>query len=196
MSMASRIVGTLLTVVVCAACSDATGPALCDPSGPGPSIEGARADSLPPAPTTHRTPDDEWAAIARNVPGGWGGFFLENGEPTIYLVDPGEQTAALAALYSLGVGAPYDIREATVWQGRWDFGQLYDWYRYINQVAVGWPDGLVLRDINEGQNRLVYGVLEDSLDSFTETIESVQLPCELVVIEVMGPIIAGVGMVP
>lgn len=190
MPMVNRIVSTLLTIVVGAACSDTTGPTLCDPDGPGPSIEGPRADSLPPAPTDYRTPDDEWAVIARDVPGGWGGFFFENSWPTIYLVDPSQRTAAVDALYSLGVGAPFaDIRKADVWQGRWDFGQLYDWYRYINEVAVGWPYGLVSRDINEVRNRLVYGVLEDSLDSFTETIESVQLPCELVVIEVMGPII-------
>ncbi len=189
MSMASRIVGTLLTIVVGAACSDTTGPALCDPDGPGPSIAGARADSLPPVPTTHGTIDDQWAAIARDVPGGWGGLFFD-AWPTIYLVDPSQRTAALDALYALGVGAPYaDIRSAYVRQGRWDFGQLYDWYRYINEVAVGWYYGVASRDIDEVRNRLVYGVLEDSLDSFTETIESLQLPCELVVIKVGSGIV-------
>ena len=185
MSMASRIVGTLLTIVVGAACSDTTGPGLCDPDGPGPSIEGSRAASLPPVPTTHRTIDDRWAAIARDVPGGWGGLFFEGALPIVYLVDPSQRTAALDALYSLGVGAPYaDIRRADVWQGRWDFGQLYDWYRYLNEVAVVWRYGVASSDIDEFQNRLVYGVLEDSLDSFTKTIESLQLPCELVVIKV------------
>ena len=97
----------------------------------------------------------------------------------------------MAALYSLGVGTPYDVREADVWQGRWDFGQLYDWYRYINDVAVGWPDGLVSRDIDEYQNRLRYGVRDDqALNSLTELFKSAGLPCELALIEVTGPIIA------
>lgn len=183
------VCGTALTMAVAAGCSDTTGPLACDPEAPGPSISGARRDSLPPLPDPPLTIDDEWAAIARQVPGGWGGFFLENGQPTVYLVDPSERSAALAALYARGVGQPFDIRDATVWKGRWDFAQLYDWDRYI-WVAVGWPDGLVTRDIDEYRNRLVYGVRDTlALDSITATFESADLPCELLLIEVTGDIV-------
>jgi hypothetical protein len=141
-------------------------------------------------PTEHKTVDDIWAEIARDVPGGWGGFFLENGAPTIYLVDPSMRSAAVEALYSRGVGELFDIREATVWKGRWDFGQLYDWYRYI-WVAVGWPDVLVSSDIDEYQNRLSYGVRSaPAVDSLAAILEAADLPCELFVIEVTGEIVA------
>lgn len=174
-------------------CSDATSPTGCDPAAPGPSLEPAKRDSLPPPPTDFRTLDDEWAEIARQVPGRWGGVVLDGGILTIYLVDPSKRAQAVAALFALGVGAPYDIRQARVKQGRWDFAQLYDWYRYIN-VRVGWPEGLVLTDIDEGRNRVVYGVQDDNAKARLEAVvEPLGLPCELVVVEVTGPVVQLAG---
>lgn len=120
------------------ACSEAAGPGDCDPTAPGPSIAQARLDSVPPRPTEPRTVDDEWAAIARQVPGGWGGLFLENQIPTIYLVDPSKREEAIEVLIALGIGGGelFDLREARVRQGRWDFAQLYDWRWYAPPVAV------------------------------------------------------------
>ena len=175
-------------LAMCSACSDTTGPLLCDPTGPGPSIEGARRDSLPPEPTQFRDVNDEWASIARQVPGGWGGFFLVDGQPTVYLVEPGRRDEALAALHLLWDWTPYDIRQSDVWQGRWDFAQLYDWRRYID-VAVGWPEGLTSSDLDEFRNRIAYGVRDEGIAaSFGALLDSANLPCELVLIEVGGPI--------
>lgn len=181
MSSVRCVFGTLLATVVAAACSDTTAPGTCDPTAPGPSIESARKDSIPPPWSDHKTIDDQMAEVARDIPGGWGGFFLENGEPTIYLVQPAQRNAAVAVLYDRGVGEPYDIRQAKVWKGRWDFGQLYDWYRYINWVAVGWPDSLYWRDLDEYRNRLAYGARSaEGADSLVAVFEAVDLPCELV----------------
>jgi hypothetical protein len=95
---------------------------------------------------------------------------------------------ALAALYDLGVGDPYDIRQADVWRGRWDFAQLYDWRGYISLV-LGWPDGLVIEDIDEFRNRLAYGVRDSAAaESVQASLEAIELPCELVIVEVTGPI--------
>jgi hypothetical protein len=63
----------------------------CAPDAPAPSLDPALRDALPPSSATG---DADWADIARRVPGGWGGFFYEDGTPTIYLVDPSLRDAA------------------------------------------------------------------------------------------------------
>jgi hypothetical protein len=42
------------------------------------------------------TIDDQWAAIARQVPGGWGGVWLVDAQPTIFLVHPDRRDEAVA----------------------------------------------------------------------------------------------------
>lgn len=167
-----------VAVVGLAACSDPTGAAC----GPARSLDPA----LRIAPVTggFRTIDDEAADIARQVPGGWGGLFLQNGTPVIYLVQPERRDEAVAALHALGVGGPtIDVRQAQVLQGRWDFAQLYDWYRWINGT-MPYPPGLVYTDIDEVTNRLGYGVLASGRDSLVALLATLDLPCDLVTIEV------------
>ena len=87
-------------------------------------------------------------------------------------------------------GSGFTTREPAIRQGRWDFAQLYDWRTYI-QVAVGWPDGLVSIDIDESRNRLSYGVRDhQAAESLAAAFEAANLPCELTIIEVTGPVIA------
>ncbi len=165
------------------ACSRATEPSSC---GDARSLDPAL--TIPPDTSAVRTIDDRWAAIARQVPGGWGGFLLDSkGRPTVYLVHPEMRQEALAALYAEEVGLPlYDVRTAQVWQGRWDFAQLYDWYRYIN-ARIGTPDGLYSRDIDEGRNRLTYGVDSTAKAGLQSLLETLGLPCDLVNISVESP---------
>lgn len=141
--------------------------------------------------------DDQWAAIARWVPGGWGGFFLDSGgHPTVYLVHPEQRQNALADLYALGIGKPvYDVRTAQVRQGRWDFAQLYDWYRYINdrwsayviRRAVPLNGGVYSTDIDEVRNRLAYGVDTTAKADLGAFVSSLDLPCDLVTVFVTSP---------
>ena len=142
-----------------------------------------RLDSVPPQPTELVTVDDRWAAIAREVPGGWGGFFLDGGVPTIYLVEPDLRTEAIDALIAFGIGQEFDMANARVWRGRWDFAQLYDWRWYIN-ARVGGSAGLVSIDIDEFRNRVVYGVLEAEMEAFNVLMESLAVACELVIVEI------------
>ena len=181
-------VAALLTVP---ACRDATAPASCG--------EARSLDSLLRiAPDTGTgTIDDQSAAIARWVPGGWGGFWLDSaGHPTVYLVHPEQRQDALADLYALGIGKPlYDVRTAQVRQGRWNFAQLYDWYRYIN---ARWTDhvlgralplngGVYSTDIDEVRNRLAYGVDTTAKADFGTFLSSLGLPCDLVTVFVTSP---------
>ena len=173
------------------ACRDATAPASC---GQARSLDSL----LRIAPDTGvGTIDDQWAAIARWVPGGWGGFFLDStGHPTVYLVHPERQQDALADLYALGIGKPfYDVRTAQVRQGRWDFAQLYDWYRYINarwsehviSHALALNGGVYFTDIDEVRNRLAYGVDTTAKVDLEAVLATLQPPCALVTVFVATP---------
>ena len=93
--------------------------------------------------------------------------------------------AAVAALSAQMPG--FDFASADVWKGRWDFAQLYDWYRYI-RVAIGSPEGIVFSDIDEYENRLTYGVLAEAMDSVRAVFDAAALPCELVRFEESAPI--------
>lgn len=160
------------------ACSHATEPSSC---GDARSLD---SSLRVPSDTGVGNIDDQWAAIARWVPGGWGGFLVDSGRPTVYLVHSEERQQALADLYALGIGLPlYDIRTAQVWPGRWDFAQLYDWYRYI-KLSIGWPDGLYSTDINEGSNRLVFGVDTAAKAKVESLLATLDLPCDLVKVSV------------
>ena len=128
------------------------------------------------------TVDDRWAAIARRVPGGWGGFFYESGRPTIYLVDPTQRDAAYAALQAEGIPA----MSAHVKTGHWDFAQMYDWYRYLSPHI--WSiEGVHQSDIQESANRLEYTVLDQATrDEVDRVLTELMIPCFLVATRV-GP---------
>lgn len=170
-----------------AGCSESTTELQsCDSDLPGPSLSGDKLDLLPAEPTGFLTGDDKQAQIAREVPGGWGGMFFAEGRPTIYLVNPDARDAAVAVLQEKIPS--FSFATADIWQARWDFAQLYDWYRYIG-ATIGRPDGVLTSDIDEKQNRLVYGIRADALDSVRVLFELADLPCELVVFEEATPII-------
>lgn len=164
------------------ACGHATEPTSC---GKARSLDTALR--VPPDSSAYPTMDDQWAATARWVPGGWGGFFLDGGRPTVYLVHPEQRQEALAALYAVGLGGPlYDVRTAQVREGRWDFAQLYDWYRYI-KLRIGWSDGLYSTDIDEVRNRLSFGVDTTAKADLESLLGTLDLPCDLLTVTVTSP---------
>ena len=131
------------------------------------------------------TIDDKNADIARDIPGGWGGSgFLENNVMNMYLVNPSQKDAALAALAARGViGAGADVR---IRQGRWSFAELYDWYRYLNSYV--WTSARVSSsDIQEARNRIQYSVIDESERTKLEkALSDLDIPCWLVAIEIRG----------
>lgn len=132
---------------------------------------------------------DQWAEraeLARKVPGGWGGLTRGRDGLGIYLVDTTKRVAAIKALNEQGF--PYAMNIVDVKAGRWDYIQMYDWFRYINthlhDVRVaGWS-------LDEGRNRLWYAVEDkDSALKLEQQLVSLNAPCWLVFIEVTGPFI-------
>ena len=135
----------------------------------------------------------ERAAIAPSIPGGWGGLELrEPGRPFgIYLLDTTQRRAALAALTAAGV--EYISPDTKAVQGRWTYGQIYDWFRYIHthlkHVAVNmWA-------LDEWHNRIYYGTVDEAAAlELDRQLTALNVPCFLVVREVIGEIrVAGQG---
>jgi len=191
----------ILGIAIAQGCSGPTGPGTdqqpeprwaslgraCSADAPAPSLSVAARDSLPPAPSAEWDLNARWAALAADVPGGWGGFFLEKGAPTIYLVDPAEKDAAVPVLAAAGFPVTSSVR---VKKGRWDFAQLYDWYRYLAPHIWG-GDGLSFSDIQEARNRLEYGVIDEaSRRRLEQTLAALDVPCFLIAIEIRSRAVA------
>lgn len=183
----------LLAALFALACSSATtdppaiqSSASCPLLGPGPSLDPSLVNN-----PMSGTSDAQWAFYARGVPGGWGGIYITGaspgnpGRPVILLVDTCKHALAAAALYVYGVGKPYDVRQSDAVPARWDFGQLYDWYNWINsQITVA---GLTSTDIDEFHNRLAYGVSADSFKTKLQMqFDAMHLPTGLAVIAIEG----------
>jgi hypothetical protein len=162
----------------------------CTPDSPATELPAASRDStghpfgMPGKP-------DVWltrATIAAGIPGGWGGLTAREKNPgfAIYLRDTAQRSAALAALAAAGV--PYISATTEAKQGRWTYVQLYDWFRYIHshlrRVAVNsWA-------LDEWHNRILYGVEDEPAAlELDRQLAALNVPCFLVVREVLGPII-------
>jgi len=154
---------------------------VCTPASPATSLSAARVESLPPRPS-YRHPDNEFEDAARVVPGGFGGVLVQDGWPAFYLVDTTQHAAAQAAL-----ATQFPILyspSSRVLQGRWDFAQLHDWFRYL-QMRLG-PLGLIgLSDVDEAKNRIHFGVVnEQARPKIEAALASLDVPCYLVAVDI------------
>src|SRR2546427_101864 len=73
----------------------------CPADAPAVSVPAAARDSLPKG-VFWSAMKEQWAEVAREVPGGFGGVLNEGG-PVIYLVDTTRRADAIAALVARGV---------------------------------------------------------------------------------------------
>jgi hypothetical protein len=213
---ARAAVGLALTVVHgCSSPATGPAPASTNPTGVAPVADDARsavrvracegpATSLPSAlaaglrpppaagaPGVHLTIDDELAALARRAPGGFAGVFYDaqdRGQPVLLLTDPARASEAKAALAS---GVPhFPVAAAEVRGARWDFAQLYDWYRYLREQGI-WNagTGLTATDIDERANRLYLGTADQAArDRMVDQLGALGLPCDLVLVGISPPV--------
>jgi hypothetical protein len=152
----------------------------CPANTAAPSLSAAARDSLP---SPGWDLNAQWAAIALRAPGGWGGYFIDDGVPTIYLLDPSQAQSAAAFLRTEGIPVPSSVAAR---QGRWGFAQLFDWYRYLNRY-IWTVEGVSSSDIQEARNRLEYGVIDEPTRVRVEQVLSVlDIPCFLVALEIRG----------
>lgn len=148
-----------------------------------------------------RTRDDHTASLARQVPGGYGGLYWEYDPPLtpggprpetrrliVSLVDTTRREAALRALAS--ERPDLDLLRATIKPARWSFAELYDWYGWLLPRAV--REGVVTTDIDEVENRIVFGVEHAEGRRLLERqLAGLGLPCFLIGIRVPGRRIPG-----
>src|SRR5262249_52854169 len=114
-----------------------------------------------------------------------GGFSLDHGAPTILLVDTTRRAEAIAAINQHGVVGQMLGSNVRVRKARWDFTQLYDWYRFLTP-RIATP-GVVSEGIDEAENRLLYGVVTiPDVQELERRLRSLDAPCFLVAIQV-GP---------
>ena len=192
-----RATAWVATIAILAACSETTQPdpvapspsltRIADCTGPARSLDPALAASLPPL-TGVWTPDEGWAALARKVPGGFAGILYVDNKPVLLLTDPSQAAAAKEALAR---EIPwFDIPGAQVRKARWDFAQLYDWYAYLMIYGHVWQTpGMTMGDKDEAINRIRYGVLDNaSRADLVSRLAGLNLPCDLIAIEITGPI--------
>jgi hypothetical protein len=160
----------------------------CTQESPATELPAAARDSLgAPFGSGRHDPWAERAALSRTIPGGWGG--LESRQPGrpfgIYLLDTTQRSAALSAL--LAAGVKYISRDTKAVQGRWTYGQIYDWFRYIQSnlrhVAVNsWA-------LDEWRNRIYYGTVDEAAAlELDRQLTALNVPCFLVAREVVGEI--------
>jgi len=154
----------------------------CPADAPATSLPADLKATLPVS--TFKTIDDRAAELAKEIPGGWGGYaYIEHDHFNMFLIDPSQKKAALSALASRGV-PPDDYIE--VHQGRWDFAQLYDWYRYLGPRVL---PGIKVSssDIQEARNRIEYSVInEEERAKLEQALSDLDIPCWLVAIKIQG----------
>jgi hypothetical protein len=160
----------------------------CTPGSPAYELPAAARDSLgAPFGSGTQDPWAERAAIARTIPGGWGG--LESRESGhrfgIYLQDTTQRSAAISALQKAGV--QFISADRKVVQGRWTYGQLYDWFRYIHSHLRRVPVNSWALD--EWRNRIYYGTVDEAAGlELDRQLTALNVPCFLVAREVVGEI--------
>lgn len=114
-------------------------------------------------------------------------MMYRDGQPVLLLARPDESEAAKARLASLLPDFP--ISRSSVQPARWDFAQLVDWYRYLLQRTPLGSLNVTHGDKSESDNRIRYGVADSSsLRRASALLDSLQIPCDLVLLEIAAPI--------
>lgn len=193
----------LVTLVLAAACSEPTRPPVepientarellrfpdCD--GPATSVDAAFDVTLPLE--TYLRNHELFAALAKEVPGGFAGVFQDKSQPVLLLTDPSRQTEAKAAL------APYlanlygfDMATVEVRAARWNFAQLVNWHTYLfRHTPVAATQGLTHRDTDVTLNRILLGVKDIAArDKLRAVLAGVDLPCDLILLEIRDEVV-------
>jgi hypothetical protein len=152
--------------------------------------------SAAPAQSPGQSLDEQFAAIARQVPG-FGGMYLDqDGTMKVYMV--GQKEPANANLISslddvitreIGGGERLTHSGVEIIEGQYSFLDLHSWHQELSPAALSLP-GVVYTDLDEQSNRLRIGV-EDSkeaLEAVEKSLAGLSVPREAVVISVTKPI--------
>ena len=177
--MTARLPSLLLVgALVLSACRDAPNPTAPNPpSSAQPSV-------------VSQDPNPSQLAVAQAVPG-FGGYFLDAaGMPAVYLSDPAQRPAAETALAAFLTTQGFTAADLRVLQGQHTYLQLDTWYRtaraHVFSVA-----GIVLGDVDEGANRLRFGVADAAaVAGVLGALAQTGVPGAAAIVEQRSPIVA------
>jgi hypothetical protein len=139
------------------------------------------------------TIDDRYTELARAVPGGFGGLWLEGSVLHVHLVDLTRREQALAALKTelrgeFGPGAAtsqradVELDRIVFHQGSYDYVQLTGWYARL-PASLGY-EGVTSTDIDERRNRISIGVRDDATgERVRRRIVELGIPREAVLVQ-------------
>ena len=166
----------LSLVLIAAACADSAAPG--SPGEPiSMSLSGQVEDDSTPS----------QMAVAALVPG-FGGYFLDpSGAPTVYLLDASQRPAAEAALAAFLVSRGFTSTDLVVRHGQYEYTQLDAWYGVARSAAFA-VSGIVLGDVDEGKNRLRFGVTSAVAAAQVQSaVAALGVPAGAVVLEQRAP---------
>lgn len=158
-----------------------------DCSGPATSVDPAFDVTLPLE--TNLRAHELFAALAKELPGGFAGVFHDKGQPVLLLTDPAQSSTVKEALapYLINLGS-IDLARAEVRAARWNFSQLSNWYTYIfRHTPVATTPGITRSDTDVTLNRILITVESVAArDRVVNALRGVQLPCDLIALEIGG----------
>lgn len=157
----------------------------CTPANPARDIPRGARDSILASRNGVELIDDQLAAIARDIPGGFGGLWQDaDGTIVLALVDIAQASAARTALNAQtavpGLAIPPEARIASV---RWNFAQLWEWEAYVLDLT-GTAPGLASIDRDEVRNRVVITLTsQPAREALAAALLARDVPCGLFVLE-------------
>ncbi len=178
MTQSRWYIGALLGVVaLTAACDQAK-----EPLGPNTPPQ-AMLQQLPGG----ENPDQH--ALGQAIPA-FGGLFLDQGVPTVYLTDPSAHAAVEHAIGGFLTARGAAASELRVRQARFSYATLERFYDRVKPQAFAGP-GTVFTDLDEAHNRVLIGVQDAAAaDRLHSWVQSLGLPDGAVAIERAAPIYA------
>ncbi len=127
------------------------------------------------------------ATLAQTIPG-FGGFYLEDGVPTVYLTDVGRRDAAEAALAGYAGAHGLAASQIRILEGDYDYQQLDHWFQRVSYEAFEIA-GVVFVDLDEAANRVAVGVEHAAAEASVRGLAArLGLPAGALVVREVEPI--------
>lgn len=124
-------------------------------------------------------PDAALARMSRDIPGGFGGVFEQDGKTFVLLKERGSLDSAVSALRRVPEMAHYDLRHPVFKQARWTMDELFTWYRYIGKEAAS--SAILSEYIDQPRNRIVVSVADSpGRISYYQKLQRLDVPCYLI----------------
>ena len=150
--------------------------------------DGTRSIGPEPAPVLRTAQAPDLGALARTVPG-FGGLFIDNGIPTVYLTDVTKRGAAERALSGFAQSRGFNPGEIRVLQGRYAYGDLDRWTQAVSYEAFE-QGGVVFVDLDEATNRVLVGVERGASHANIRGLAArLGVPAEALVVRETEPIV-------